>query len=51
MSTITDTKQLKKYVTRLEEPPVARALFGDVRLSWIWLILRLYVGYEWFMAG
>jgi thiosulfate dehydrogenase [quinone] large subunit len=26
-------------------------LFGDVRLSWLWLIVRLYVGYEWFMAG
>jgi thiosulfate dehydrogenase [quinone] large subunit len=51
MTTITDTKQLKKYVTRLEEPPATRALFGDVRFGWIWLILRLFVGYEWLMAG
>ncbi len=35
----------------IEESPAARILFGDVRLSWIWLILRLYAGYEWFMAG
>jgi len=51
MTTITDTKQLKKYVTRLEEPPATRALFGSVGFAWIWLILRLYVGYEWLMAG
>jgi thiosulfate dehydrogenase [quinone] large subunit len=36
---------------RFEDPPVARTLFGDVRLSWIWLIVRLYVGYEWISAG
>jgi thiosulfate dehydrogenase [quinone] large subunit len=35
----------------LDESPVSRFLFGDVRLSWIWLILRLYAGYEWFTAG
>jgi len=51
MSTISDTKQLKKYVTRLEEPPATRALFGDVRFAWIWLIIRIYVGYAWLMAG
>ena len=30
---------------------LARFLFGDVRLSWLWLIVRLYVGYEWLSAG
>jgi thiosulfate dehydrogenase (quinone) large subunit len=34
-----------------EDPPVARALFGEVRWAWIWLILRLYLGYEWLLAG
>jgi thiosulfate dehydrogenase (quinone) large subunit len=38
-------------VIRFEDPPVARLLFGDVRLSWIWLILRVYVGYQWLVAG
>ena len=32
---------------RFDDPPAARFLFGDVRLSWLWLIVRLYVGYEW----
>jgi thiosulfate dehydrogenase (quinone) large subunit len=38
-------------LVRLDDPPVARVLFGDVRLSWLWLIIRLYVGYEWVVAG
>ena len=40
-----------KKIVRLEDPPVARALFGEPRWAWIWLILRLYAGYEWIEAG
>jgi thiosulfate dehydrogenase [quinone] large subunit len=36
---------------RIEDPPVAQALFGDVRWAWIWLILRLYLGWQWINAG
>jgi thiosulfate dehydrogenase [quinone] large subunit len=39
------------FVERIEEPPVSRALFGDVRWAWIWLILRVYVGWTWLQAG
>jgi thiosulfate dehydrogenase [quinone] large subunit len=35
----------------IEDSPIARALFSDVRWAWIWLILRLYVGWEWLKAG
>jgi len=38
-------------VERFEDPPVARALFGHVGWAWIWLILRVYAGYEWARAG
>lgn len=38
-------------VIRLEDSPVARALFGDVRWAWLWLVLRLYLGWEWLQAG
>ena len=40
-----------REIQRLEDPPVAKSLFGDVRWAWIWLLLRLYVGYEWLTAG
>jgi thiosulfate dehydrogenase [quinone] large subunit len=36
---------------RIEDPPLARALFSDVRWSWIWVILRVYVGYTWLSEG
>jgi thiosulfate dehydrogenase [quinone] large subunit len=48
---IQDNSQKLRFVERLDEPPVARSMFGDVRWAWIWLILRLYVGYEWLSAG
>ena len=35
----------------LREPPFARFLFADTRASILWLIVRLYVGYQWIEAG
>ncbi|HEU5014567.1 MAG TPA: DoxX family membrane protein [Roseiflexaceae bacterium] len=35
----------------IPEPPLARMLFANTRLAPLWLIIRLYVGYEWLMAG
>lgn len=33
------------------EPQITRTLFADTRLAPLWTLLRLYVGYEWLMAG
>jgi thiosulfate dehydrogenase (quinone) large subunit len=46
-----DSARTSRAIVALEDPPIARFLFGDVRLSWFWLILRLYAGYEWLTAG
>ena len=35
----------------IPEPAFAKFLFADTRMAWAWLILRLYVGYEWLTAG
>src|SRR5438876_4370167 len=40
-----------KVVTQITEPPIARFLFADTRMAWLWLIVRLYVGYQWLSAG
>lgn len=37
--------------THIEEPPIARYLFANTHMAWLWLIVRLYVGYEWLTAG
>jgi thiosulfate dehydrogenase [quinone] large subunit len=44
-------KSNTQTVSGFSDSPVARVLFGDVRLSWIWLLLRLYIGYQWISAG
>jgi thiosulfate dehydrogenase [quinone] large subunit len=37
--------------TQIPEPPLARFLFADTRLAWFWLIVRVYVGWEWLVSG
>jgi thiosulfate dehydrogenase [quinone] large subunit len=51
MSKAKDTQGQKREIRGFGDSPIAQALFGDVRWAWIWLILRLYVGYEWVQAG
>lgn len=33
------------------EPPISRFLFADTRLSWLWLLLRVWLGWQWLTAG
>jgi thiosulfate dehydrogenase (quinone) large subunit len=35
----------------IPEPNITRFLFADTRLAPLWTIIRLYVGYEWLIAG
>lgn len=35
----------------IPENPVSKYLFSSTYASWIWLIIRLYVGYAWLTAG
>ena len=35
----------------IEEPPLARRLFGSSRFAWLWLVARVWLGWEWFQAG
>ena len=35
----------------LEDPPLARMLFGDPRFALLWLPLRLFLGWEWLSHG
>lgn len=48
----------KPYETRskseqliIQDSPIAQDLFGNTRWAWIWLILRLYLGWQWLEAG
>jgi thiosulfate dehydrogenase [quinone] large subunit len=41
----------EQTIKSLQDPPIAQSLFGNVRWAWLWLILRLYVGWQWLNAG
>ncbi len=35
----------------LTDPPIVQTILGSTRWAWLWLIVRLYVGYSWIDAG
>jgi thiosulfate dehydrogenase [quinone] large subunit len=35
----------------LQDPPMLKRLFGDKRAGWIWLLPRIWLGYQWFHAA
>jgi thiosulfate dehydrogenase (quinone) large subunit len=35
----------------IEDPPFVRALLSDTRFAWLWLVLRLWLGYEWLSSA
>ncbi len=35
----------------IQDPPIAQFLFSNTKAAWIWLVVRLYIGYEWLEAG
>lgn len=37
--------------TTIEDPPLAKFLFSSTSMAWIWLLARLYVGYQWIEAS
>lgn len=41
---------LQREIT-FSNPPIAKTLFDSPRWAWVWLIARLYIGYEWLTSG
>jgi thiosulfate dehydrogenase (quinone) large subunit len=46
-----DTGRAASGPVYFEEPPLSRWLFGSSQAAWIWLVARLWLGYEWLHAG
>ena len=36
---------------QIQDPPLAKFLFGSTAMALVWLALRVYVGYSWFTSG
>jgi thiosulfate dehydrogenase [quinone] large subunit len=41
----------RRETVYIEEPAAARWLFGSSTAAWIWLVARLWLGWEWFQSG
>lgn len=39
------------YAAHIPEPPLAKFFFANTEMSWVWLIVRVYVGWQWLEAG
>lgn len=42
---------MARETVSIQEPGVARWLFNSAPAAWIWLVVRVYLGYQWAHAG
>lgn len=47
MSATTNTRE----TTQISEPNITRFLFADTRVAPVWLVVRVYLGVLWLLAG
>jgi len=45
------TTDIKKQENRLKDPPIAQMLFSDKRAAWFWLVVRVWLGWQWIQAA
>lgn len=37
--------------TVIEDPPLARFLFSSTAIAWVWLVVRVWLGYKWITSS
>ncbi len=46
---------MRDIITRrgeiVQDPPLVHKLFNDPKFAWLWLVLRVWVGYQWIEAS
>src|SRR3989304_5510738 len=35
----------------IQEPPLFQAFFSSPKMAWFWLVVRVWLGYQWVEAG
>ncbi len=45
------TRVARRGNIQFTDPPFITSILGNTRWSWLWLIVRLYVGYSWLESG
>jgi thiosulfate dehydrogenase (quinone) large subunit len=43
--------QTGKFQALVKDPPIAKWLFSDTRSAPLWLVIRVWLGLQWFAAG
>jgi thiosulfate dehydrogenase [quinone] large subunit len=51
LATMIETSIKTTRPVELVEIPLARALFTGTSLAWIWLVVRIYLGWQWLGSG
>lgn len=50
-----EERKMEKVITRkgtvVQDPPFVKKLLNSPRAAWLWLVLRVWVGYQWVDAG
>lgn len=42
---------LNRTARTIEDPPIAKFLFANTTMAWFWLVVRIYLGWQWLQAG
>ena len=43
--------QDRRRIATMTDPPFIRPLLNSTQWAWLWLIIRLYIGYTWLTSG
>jgi thiosulfate dehydrogenase (quinone) large subunit len=43
--------KMTRSATEIQDPPLARFLFGSTKMAIVWLLVRLYMAWDWIEAG
>jgi thiosulfate dehydrogenase (quinone) large subunit len=44
-------KRIVHRNVQISDSPIAKFIFSDTRMAWVWLIARLYMSYSWLTSG
>lgn len=42
---------MAQKIIQIPEPALSKFMFADTRMAFFWLVIRIYVGFEWLLAG
>ena len=50
-ATVASRQVVNRKGERVQDPPLVQRLLNDPRAGWIWVLPRIWLGYQWFSAA